>query len=142
MNTQNKTTVVNFIGEIWNQNQFDKIDHFIHPAFTDYSLPSNLPSNKEGLQFWIRNTGKSFGHTTNIEEMVSEENKVMLKIRMQMKHIGEWRGIEATGAEIETVGYRYFKLADGKIIEHWALIDGNAIENQLRQTNRGCEIQA
>jgi len=74
--------------------------------------------------------------------MVCEDNSVMIKIRMQLKHIGEWRGIESTGATIDTIGYRYFKLADNKIIEHWALIDGNRIENQLKQTNHGCKIQA
>jgi hypothetical protein len=43
---------------------------------------------------------------------------------MLLKHIGKWRGIEPTGTEISAVGCRYVKLADNKIIEHWALIDG------------------
>jgi hypothetical protein len=51
-------------------------------------------------------------------------NKVMVKIRMHLKHIGIWRDIEPSGTEICTVGYRYLKLADNKIIGHWALIDG------------------
>ena len=73
--------------------------------------------------------------------MVSEENKVIVKIMMKLKHIGVWRDIEPTGAEISTIGYRYFKLADNKIIEHWALIDGNAIGNQLKEIKHGCKVQ-
>lgn len=50
-------------------------------------------------------------------------------------------GFPATGADISTVGYRYFRVADNKIIEHWALIDGNSIENQLKGSAHGCKIQ-
>jgi predicted SnoaL-like aldol condensation-catalyzing enzyme len=141
MNATSKEIVTGFIEEIWNKNGFEKLDKYLHPAFSDHSLPPGLPPDKEGLTLWIMGTGQAFEHKTIIEEMVCEENKVMLKIRMLLKHIGTWRNIEPTSADISTVGYRYFKLADNKIIEHWALIDGNAIENQLKEVNHGCNIQ-
>jgi predicted ester cyclase len=65
----------------------------------------------------------------------------MLKLRMQLKHIGLWRDIEPTNLEISTIGYRYYKLEAGKITEHWSLLDGNAIENQLKSCQHGCKIQ-
>jgi predicted ester cyclase len=60
---------------------------------------------------------------------------------MQLRHIGEWRGIAPTGLGIAAVGYRCFRLTEGRIIAHWALIDGNAIENQLRGAVQGCKVQ-
>ena len=93
------------------------------------------------MKRWIVGTGKSFEHKTIIDDIVCEDNKVMLKFKMQMKHIGIWRDIEPTHCKVSTVGYMYYKLADGKIIEHWALIDGNSIENQLKETLLGCKIQ-
>lgn len=86
-------------------------------------------------------TGKAFQHQTIIEEIVSEEDKVMVKIQMALKHIGKWRGIEPTGKNVFTKGYRYFKIADNKIIEHWALIDGSTIEHELTDKAHGCKIQ-
>jgi predicted SnoaL-like aldol condensation-catalyzing enzyme len=141
MNSENKSIVSNFIEEIWNQNQFEKFDNYIYTDFIDHSLPPALPANKYGMKLWIIGTGKSFEHKTIIDDLVCEDNKVMLKIRMLLKHIGVWRGIEPTNFEISTVGYRYYKLADRKIIEHWALIDGNSIENQLKEASKGCKIQ-
>lgn len=141
MNSKNKSIVTNFIEEIWNQNQFEKIDNYISADFIDHSLPPNLPADKGGMKLWIIGTGKSFEHKTFIDDIVSEEDKVMLKIRMQLKHIGVWRDIEPTHFEISTVGYRYFKLAEGKIVEHWSLLDGNSIENQLKEAKHGCKIQ-
>ena len=141
MSSQNKRIVADFIEEIWNQIQFDKIDHYISTDFIDHSLPLTLPANKEGMKLWIIATGKSFEHKTIIDEILREEDRVMLKIRMQLKHIGVWREIAPTDLEISAVGYRYYKLRDKKIVEHWSLLDGNSIENQLKKAGHGCKIQ-
>ncbi len=141
MNSENKLIVTNFIKEIWNNRQFEKIDDYLSANFIDHSLPPTLPPNKEGTKLWVLETGKSFAHQTIIDEIVCEGNKVILKIRMQLKHVGIWRNIQPTYSEISAVAYRYFKLLDGKIIGHWALLDGNSIENQLMETSKGCKIQ-
>jgi predicted SnoaL-like aldol condensation-catalyzing enzyme len=140
MNTENSIIVTNFIEEIWNQNQFDKMNNYLSDDFIDHSLLPSLPPNKQGMKLWIGATGKSFEHKTIIDDMVCEQNKVMIKISMQMKHIGVWRDIEPTHLDISTVGFRYFQLANGKINAHWALIDGNAIEQQLKDSSAGCKI--
>lgn len=142
MNSINKSIVTNFIEEIWNQNQFEKMDNYISVDFIDHSLPPTLPAGKDGMKLWIIGIGKSFEHKTIIDDIVCEEDKVILKIRMQLKHIGFWRGIEPTHSEISTVGYRYYKLNDGKIVEHWALLDGNSIKNQLKEARHGSKTQA
>lgn len=141
MNSKNKSIVTNFIEEIWNQNQFEKIDKYISAGFIDHSLPPALPTDKDGMKRWIIGTGKSFEHKTIIDAIVCEEDKVMLKMRMHLKHIGIWRGIAPTHFEISTVGYRYYRLSDGKIVEHWSLLDGNSIENQLKEAKHGCKLQ-
>jgi predicted SnoaL-like aldol condensation-catalyzing enzyme len=141
MNSANKTIVLNFIEEIWNQNRFEKIDTYISAGFIDHSLPPTFPANKEGMKGWVIATGNSFEHRTIIDGIVCEDDKVMLKLTMQLKHIGTWRGIEPTHLDISTVGYRYYKLTEGKIIEHWSLLDGNSIENQLKESQHGCKLQ-
>lgn len=141
MSTKNKQVVKNFIEEAWNNDRFDIASSYLHAGFRDYSLPPALENNMEGTKRWIEATGKSFRHHTVIEEMVSEEDKVMIKIKMQLKHIGVWREIEPTEMEIETTGYRLFKLNNEQITEHWGLLDGNAIENQLKDARHGCKIQ-
>jgi predicted ester cyclase len=140
-NSNTRSIVADFIDTIWNQRHFDQLDKFIHPAFIDHGLPPQFPADKEGLKQWILATGISFEHSTHIEEQVTEADKSILKIRMHLRHIGTWREIPPTGAAVSTVGYRCFRVADNKIIEHWALIDGNALENQLKESSHGCKIQ-
>jgi predicted ester cyclase len=136
----NSILVQSFIDQIWNNGAFEKLDSYLHTDFKDYSLPPGLSLDREGTKKWIINTGISFEHNTIIEDQVTEGDKTILKIRMNLKHIGVWRDIEPTGIDLHTMGYRYFKLKDGKIIEHWALVDGQAIENQLKAASHRCKI--
>jgi len=132
----------NFIEDIWNQRQFQNLEKYLHPEFTDHSLPPTLPPDKVGLRLWIIGTGKSFEHKTIIEDMVNDGEKIIFKIKMKLKHIGSWRGIEASGKEIETTGYRYFLFQGNKILKHWALIDGESIEKQLSIEKETCAVVA
>lgn len=140
MQKENILLISAFIEEIWNKRNFEKLEEFIHADFKDHSLPPTLPTNKEGLVKWITATSASFEHQTFIEEHVSENEKCMIKLRMQLKHIGTWREIAPIGLAITAVGYRFFKISSGKITEHWGLIDGQAIENQVKNAGHGCKI--
>lgn len=137
---ENSILVQEFINQIWNNKAFEKIDIFLHQDFKDYSLPPQLSANIEGTKKWIINTGVSFEHLTIIEDQVTEGDKCIIKIRIDLKHIGAWRNIEPTGKDLSVIGYRHFRIKDGKIIEHWALIDGQGIENQLKNASHGCKI--
>jgi predicted SnoaL-like aldol condensation-catalyzing enzyme len=139
--TSQKQLIEDFIYEIWNHERFNSIDTYLHTTFTDHSLPPAFETNKNGLISWIKSTGQSFEHKSIIEEHVYENNTSIIKFRMQLRHIGVWRGIEPTFMEISVVGYRCFKLQDNKIVGHWALIDGNSIENQLKACTHGCKLQ-
>lgn len=135
----NAQLVANFIEQVWNQRDFSELTTFLHPDFIDHGLPHPLPANAEGTKRWIELTGMSFEHKTVIDSQVTEGDKSLIKIRMLLRHIGAWRDIAPTGLEVKAVGYRQFRLQDSRIIEHWALIDGQAIENQLRDAAQGCK---
>jgi predicted ester cyclase len=136
----NSKIVSAFIERIWNKREFEKLDEFMHPDFKDHSLPPALSADTEGMKKWILDTGSSFNHKTIVEDQITEGDKTVVKIKMEMKHIGLWRNFEPTGIELTTGGYRYYKLKDGKIIAHWALIDGQAIESKITNTSKTCKI--
>jgi hypothetical protein len=68
----------------------------------------------EGLRQWINLTSASFIHRTIVEDHVTEGNKCVLRITMQLTHIGAWRGIPAKGMEVSTWGYRMFRIQEGR----------------------------
>lgn len=136
-----KETILAFIENVWNQRKTEELTDFMSSNFVDYSLPPGLPTSIEGTQKWIQATTGSFQHTTLIEDMVAENNKVFIRISMKLKHIGEWRGYAATGLDIVTTGYRLFEFSNEKICAQWAAIDGNAIEQAIAGDAHRCAIR-
>lgn len=137
---ENAALIQQFMEQVWNKRAFSTMSELLHHEFQDYSLPPTLPGGAEGTRIWIENTGLSFEHHSTIDEQVTEGDKSVVKINMKLKHIGVWRNIEPTGMALNVTGYRLFYIKDEKIIAHWALIDGQAIENQLKEASHGCKI--
>lgn len=136
----NRQIVADFIEEVWNKQRLEKVEEFLHPDFRDYSLPLSFAPDRTGLVAWVAATSSAFEHRTTIEEQITEGDKSVVRITMTLKHIGLWREIPATGITATAPGYRLFRLADGKIVEHRGAIDGAAIESQLRGDAHGCAL--
>lgn len=136
----NKQIVFDYIDTVWNKNDLSAIDRFIADDYRDYSFLPAVPPNKTGLIAWIKNTSGAFDHTTVIESAVAENELVALRISFTIKHHGLWRQIAPTGREATVKGFRFFKLRDRKIIAHWALIDGEALQNALTDQYQGCVL--
>lgn len=143
MNTTENTRelITGYVEHIWNRRDFDLMKVYCHPDFIDHSLPDTIPPDASGVRQWILLTGASFDHRTVISEQVTEKDKSMIKIRMYLRHIGRWRNLDATLKEVAVVGYRFFRIKDQQILEHWGLIDGNALETQLKNASQGCKTQ-
>ncbi|MBO9729227.1 MAG: ester cyclase [Chitinophaga sp.] len=135
---QQKSLINNYIRIIWNEGDTSRLHEFLHPDFIDHGLPPSLPANAHGLQQWVALTHSSFIPETVIESQVAEDQQCIIKISMRMKHIGMWRGILPTGKTVTVNGYRTFRFQDDRIIEHWALIDGAALEQALQGKTHVC----
>jgi predicted ester cyclase len=53
---------------------------------------------------------------------------------MRGTQAAEFMGIPSTGRQFEVLVLDMVRVSDGKIAEHWALLDENALQQQLRGT--------
>jgi predicted ester cyclase len=58
-----------------------------------------------------------------LEDQVAEGDKVVTRVRGVGSHADELFGIPATGNDIEFQGIAIHRVADGKIVEHWSVVD-------------------
>jgi len=49
----------------------------------------------------------------------------------QGTHTGEFLGVPATGKQIQVRGIEIWRLADGKIVERWGVVDAAGVMEQL-----------
>ncbi len=66
-----------------------------------------------------------------VERIFGEADRVMAYVRGRATHKGELKGVSATGTEIEWTVTTFVRLADGKIVECWAIADTLGILQRL-----------
>lgn len=133
-NEKTKDIVRRYIEEVWNKQNLKAVEEFLAENYVDHSLPPEF-QGRSGVKQWVKAVSTFFDEQTIIEDQVAEGDRSIIRLTMRLTHHGEWRGIPATGKQVEIKGYRAYRLEGDKIVEHWALIDGDSLERQLRETN-------
>ena len=74
----------------------------------------------------------AFPHYALIEEdMIAEADKVVVRCTLRATYGGGFMNIPATGQQIAVPGIIIYRIADGKIVEHWMQVDSAALMQQL-----------
>ena len=74
----------------------------------------------------------SFPHYELIaDDMIAEGDKVAVHARFQGTHQGELMGIPPTGKAVSVPFIITYRIAEGKIVQHWMSFDRMALMEQL-----------
>jgi predicted ester cyclase len=71
------------------------------------------------------------GFTAEIVDQLAEGDKVMTYKTFSGTHTGEFMGIPPTGKHVRFDVMDIIRLADGRFVEHWGLIDQAGLLGQL-----------
>jgi predicted ester cyclase len=71
----------------------------------------------------------------DIEDVVAEGEKVLVRLTIRGTHQGELLGIAPTGRAVEVAVLDLFHVRGGKLVEHWALLDNLGLLKQLGVTS-------
>ena len=67
----------------------------------------------------------------NAQDLIFDGDKAVVRFNLHATHKGNFMGIPATGKEINVPGIIIYRLADGKIVEHWLHFDAGTMMQQL-----------
>lgn len=67
----------------------------------------------------------------DIEEIVAEGDLVSVRGRVRGTHKGDFMGIPPTNKSFDISIYITYRVSDGKIVDHWMLLDSLALMQQL-----------
>jgi predicted ester cyclase len=65
------------------------------------------------------------------EDLIAEGDLVAVRGRMRGEHQGTFMGMPATGKQIEMALFLTYRIAGGKIVDHWMVSDNLAMLQQL-----------
>jgi len=105
---------------------------FYDDSLNIHGFPQNLPTNKEGFKQFIYLLWKAFPDIRIIfEDIIIEGNKVVCRYYLTGTHNGDFMDLQPTGKEFKVNGMTEFSFHNGKIIEHWNLVDMVSLRKQL-----------
>ena len=116
---ENKAICCRFFEEVFNKHNLDALDEFLAINYIDHTH-----SDAQGLK---NELGNMFAAALDIhaviEDVIAEEDKVVLRLTTRGTITGEYAGIPPSGNTFDVSEIHIFRIADGKIIEHWDLFD-------------------
>jgi predicted ester cyclase len=127
------------LDELFDKGNLDAADELIHPDFVNHEAPPDNPQGPEGMKEtvrWLRGLWGSM--RAEIEDEICQDDKVVARMKMHGKHVGEFLGKAPTGKEFSVEHIHIWRLADGKVIEHWSVRDdlGQALQLGLFEGER------
>lgn len=137
----NKTLMSRFVEEVFERRDFDAIDKYIAPNFVDHNpFPGQAPG-VTGVRQFFEGMLRAFPDSTyTVEEYIAEGDKVVVIGSLRGTHRGEFMGLPATGRKIDVPSIDVLRFEGGKQVEHWGLLDQQAMLEQLGVTPE--QIQA
>jgi steroid delta-isomerase-like uncharacterized protein len=105
-----------FLREVLTEGKLSLLKELLAPDF-EFTLPT-LPGLRgaEALTGYVSLLRQAFSPLSFVEDrIVSDFDKVALRWRMQGKHVGEFNGVPASGAEVSEYGISFFEFRGGKI---------------------------
>jgi steroid delta-isomerase-like uncharacterized protein len=129
---ENKALVRRFVDEVQSRGNIDALDEICSPEFVNHSAPLGVPTNCEGVKQLTAMFRQAFPDSYfTIEDMMAEEDKVATRKTFHGTHKGEFMGIPPTGQQVSMGLIDIVRIADGRVVEHWALGDNLGMMQQL-----------
>lgn len=131
----NKALIRRHFDAIWNQGQLAVADEIVSPAYVSHFPLPGQPPGIAGFKYAVQLLRASFPDLQlTIEDLIAEGDRVVARLTARGTHRAAFRGIPPTGREVVWTGIRIFRIADGKIVEHWANWDDLGLNQQLQKS--------
>ncbi|MEO1626568.1 MAG: ester cyclase [Bacteroidota bacterium] len=124
-----KELVFKFI-QLMETKEFSRFDEVIANDYRQHNpmVKQGLEGIREGAS-WFLSVFPDL--SASIDEIVVEGDLVAARITWTGTHRGELFGIPASGEKISWTGADWWRIKEGKFVEHWDVVDWSQVLNQI-----------
>jgi steroid delta-isomerase-like uncharacterized protein len=126
----NKATIRRYYDEVLNGGNIRLLREIAVPDYDEHDPLPGQTDGLEGLQQRVEMLRTAFRPHFTLEDMIAEQDKVVVRWTNRGTHLGEFMGIPPTGRTFTIAGIDIHRLRDGKMAEHWHVVD---LFSQLQQ---------
>ncbi len=121
----NKELVRSFVEVVKNQRQFDKMGDYFAPDYIEHNpVVASFGKGIEGYQKFLGHLFSGYpDDVVTIELITADQDLVSYRATETGTNKGEFLGIPATNVKATWTEIQFFRIVDGKIVEHWVDLD-------------------
>jgi steroid delta-isomerase-like uncharacterized protein len=129
----NKRFVRRALDELYAKGDLELVEELIHADFQDHDpAHPDQPTGPESVRQTVRNLHAAFGELRfEVDDEIAEGDRVVQRVTMTGRHTGPLMGREPTGRTFEVRHVNIWRVADGKIADHWGSRDDLGLLSQL-----------
>ena len=130
MSDGNKALVRRLFEQVINTGRLDDAAALMREDYRQHS--ALVAPGLAGFQAFFRGVRQAFPDLRlTIADLIAEGDKVVARIVGEGTHRGEFLGVPATGRRIRSESIDIFRIEDGKLAEHWDVMDLHGLLTQL-----------
>ena len=132
MSEAHKALMKRFVDDYQTGNNQAVLYELVSPEFVDHAAVPGLPPGIEGVRTLFDAFHAAFsGFRAEIHDQVAEGDKVATRKSFHGRHDGDFMGIPPTGRDVRIDLIDIVRIADGRIVEHWNVVDQLGLMRQL-----------
>ena len=128
---ENEALVRRYIEECWNRHDLDASDELVSPDYLNHAASTEEYRRGGARRIWEWILSVFPDHRFDVDDVAADGQTVAVRGTMVGTHEGELMGIAPTGKRVAAQQSHWFRVADGKITEHWAVRDDLSMMRQL-----------
>ncbi len=127
----NKAIVRCYKEGILNSRDVEALDEIVAIDYLDHAaFPSQAPG-LEGLKQRVKTLFRAFDPQWTIHDIIAERDIAVLRWSHTGINVGEFLGIPPTGKPVTQKGIDIYRVEDGKMAEHWNVVDMFGLNQQI-----------
>jgi steroid delta-isomerase-like uncharacterized protein len=120
------------VDELISNGNLAAVDELFAPDFIEHELLPGVPPGREGAKQLFSALHTAFPDIrAEIEQVVAQDDKVVFHMTWRATQTGSFMGIPPTGKQVAFKVFDMVRVADGKVAEHWGLLDQMSLMQQL-----------
>jgi steroid delta-isomerase-like uncharacterized protein len=131
MSAENKALVVRWFEEVWNKGRSDAIDEMFAADGVAHGLGEDLHGPDAFKTFHAAFRQAFPDVRVQVEDVIAEGDRVAYRLIASGTHRGDGLGFAATGRPASFVVMGSARIANGRIVEGWNVIDQLGMLTQL-----------
>jgi steroid delta-isomerase-like uncharacterized protein len=120
---ENKVVVRRYYRDVLNSGDLNTLDELAVSQYEEHDPLPGQAKGREGLRQRVEMLRRAFQAHFTIEDIIAEGDKVMVRWTQRGTQVAEFLGMPATGRAFTIAGIDIHRLQDGKLAEHWHVVD-------------------